>query len=293
MKTYIVIGGLAHSLDDDIVCYVTGRDGLGEAPLHRLEERGPGQHGASDVGFRLDPRTVTLALDIVGDTGADLQARRNALLGWLRPTNAPRILRFVLDDGTTRQLDVHSRGLLTLPTAARRGHVIQAAAQFRAPDPTFYDPVAQVATFALGGGGTGMPVPLLVPLTVGASAISESRTILYTGSWRALPVVRITGPIQDCVVTNQSTGETLDLTGVTIAEGDWYEIDLRYGRKTVVDAAGANRIADLTEDSDLATWHLAADDEVPDGVNAITVTGSGLDAGTRIDITYQPRYTGI
>jgi hypothetical protein len=154
-------------------------------------------------------------------------------------------------------------------------------------------PAVITATLALGGGGTGMPVPLLVPVTVGASTISESRTILYTGSWRALPVIRITGPITDCCITNSSTGDKLDLTGVTIGEGDWYEIDLRYGRKTVVDAAGANRIADLTEDSDLATWHLAADDEVPDGVNAITVTGSGLDAGTKIDITYQPRYTGI
>lgn len=293
MQIDLLVGGNTYSLTDNNPIYIEEYDGWGEAPVHRLMERGPQQHGASDVGFRLDPRTGMFRLRIRAADASAMWTARAQVLSWFRPTTAVKKIRFTLDNGAVRVFEGHSAGAMTLPHAALDGYHQRIGCSFLCPDPTCYDPVAQVATFRLGGGGTGMPVPLLVPVTVGASAISESRTILYTGSWRALPVIRITGPITDCVVTNVSTGDKLDLTGVTIAEGDWYEIDLRYGHKTVVDRGGANRIADLTEDSDLATWHLAADDEVPDGVNSITVTGSGLDAGTRIDITYHARYTGI
>ena len=80
---------------------------------------------------------------------------------------------------------------------------------------------------------------------------------------------------------------------VTIAPGDSYVIDCRYGHKTVTDAAGANKLADLTTDSDLATFHLAAGRESPGGINVISITADSISNATRVHMLYHPRYVGI
>jgi hypothetical protein len=116
----------------------------------------------------------------------------------------------------------------------------------------------------------------------------------YDGDVASFPsIIRITGPITNPVITNQSTGEKLDFTGTTIAGGDYYDIDLRYGLKTIVDASGNDVFSDLTSDSDHATWHIAADDEVTDGINTVRVQGSSITASTKIEINYLNRYGGI
>jgi hypothetical protein len=95
------------------------------------------------------------------------------------------------------------------------------------------------------------------------------------------------------VITNQATGDKLDFTGFTINASDSRTIDCRPGRKTVVDAAGADQIDELSDDSDLQTFSLEADPEASGGDNAVTVTGSGATSDTRITIVYYTRYTGI
>jgi hypothetical protein len=149
-------------------------------------------------------------------------------------------------------------------------------------------------TFALGGGGGTMEVPTEVPTEIGASDINMTQAVLYTGTWYSFPQIRIEGPITDCVITNETTGEKLDFTGTTIADGDYYLIDTRYGRKSVIDSNGANKISKLTSDSDLATFHLEPPGAVaPDGSNSVRVEGSSIDAGTIVYMTYYRRYLGI
>lgn len=117
--------------------------------------------------------------------------------------------------------------------------------------------------------------------------ISAAKTINNAGNYIALPIITIVGPIQDAVFTNTTTGEVLDFTGITIAGGDTRVIDCRYGRKTVKNAAGTNKIADLTAASDLATFHLEPGD------NAFTLEGTGTDANTQVTVVYNPRYIGL
>ena len=105
--------------------------------------------------------------------------------------------------------------------------------------------------------------------------------------------VRITGPITDAVITNNATSEKLDFTGTTIAAGDYYEIDCRYGYKTVVDSTGANQIADLTSDSDLVSFHIAPDPEVGGGINSITITGTSITAATTAFVSGKTRLIGV
>lgn len=294
MELYAVVGGSTHNLYDGTYCWFSAHDGLGLSPLTRLLESGVLQHGATDFGFLLQPRVFNLVLALGALTDSAYYTRRNSLQKILSP-GQDTALRFVLDNGTTRQIDAR---LVGAPMGVDAGDVPllgKLGFQFVAPDPTFYDPTEQSVTFSIGGSGGGaFEIPLAIPWAVGASALNSTVTIAYGGTWRAHPIIRIVGPITDCVITNETTDEKLDLTGVTIGAGDYYEIDTRYGHKTVYDSAGNRKVGDLTDDSDLGTFHLAevyGADTSRD--NDIRVDGTGVTEVTEVYIRWQVRYLGI
>lgn len=288
------IGGTTYTLHDVTTSLAwVGDDGWGMAPVRRITDRGPLQHGDSDNDFRLEPRLGMLKLLAQAANASDHWDIRSTLLEIFRPSNTAIQLTWGLDNGDTRQIDVHYAGDLTFPSDSRLGFNQTAVVQLRAADPTFYDPTLQAVIYGVGGGSGGFVVPVVVPLGVGASTVNQTKVITYAGTWRDYPIILITGPITNCVITNTATGDKLDLTGTTINALDTYTIDCRPGRKTVVDAAGANKIDKLTDDSDLATFSLEANPEAPGGLNSITVTGSAATTATEIYLQFYHRYVGI
>lgn len=287
MTVDLIRNGVAYSLDDGSIAKLIGDDGWGMTPLRRLSERGPLQHGETDRDFRLDARVGAIVLLIEGADEDALYTRREMMLNLFAPAGEPLSLRWTYPS-RTRQIDVHLSGGMEMGQGQRGVWNQKVAITLRAPDPTFYDPAGAAATFALGGGGDALEIPLEVPMVVGASTIDASAVVTNDGNWLSYPhLIRITGPIEDAVITNSTTGEKLDFTGVTLGGGETIDLDLRYGRKTVVDETGANRIADLTPDSDLATWHLEP------GENSIRVTGLSATEATRVEISWLERYLGI
>jgi hypothetical protein len=123
--------------------------------------------------------------------------------------------------------------------------------------------------------------------------IDANVAVDYDGNAPTYPVIRITGPAQNAVLTNATLGLKIDFTGTTIAAADYYEIDLRYGRKTVVDAAGANQLGDLTTDSDISTWRIAADPDAPLGTNSLNFACIAATLATKCTVVYYERYIGI
>lgn len=124
------------------------------------------------------------------------------------------------------------------------------------------------------------------------SGTASTGSVAYRGDWPEYPVVRIYGPISDPVLTNASTGESLDFTGYTIGSGDYYEVDTRYGYKTARNSGGDNKIGELTSDSDLETFHLGSDYEAAGGVNILSLTGTATGTATAVTFYYYNRYTG-
>ncbi len=117
--------------------------------------------------------------------------------------------------------------------------------------------------------------------------------ITYNGTWLTYPKIIITGPINDLIITNLDTGEKLEFD-YNIPSGRVVTIDLSYGVKTIEDDLGTNLLGALTPDSDLATFHIAPDPEVPGGLNHISFAGSGESAGvTQTEIQFYTRYIGI
>ncbi len=286
-------GGDTWTLTDETNYALIAYDGFGMAPVARMSEKGPQQHGVTDGGFRLEPRIISLVIDALATDLASLYVRQRDLLNALKPDVNPVLLRYTYPTAIVREIQCHYAGGVELGTGSRQGYSARVGVQLLCPDPIWYDPVTQSESFGIAAGGSGFVVPMVVPVKIGAATISTSKAVNYLGDWISYPTVRIVGPIQNAVVTNTTTDEKLDFTGLTIAAGDHYDINCAYGVKTVTDGNAANQIDHLTDDSDLATFHLAADPEAVDGINVFSVTGIGCTGATQVYLSYYLRYTGV
>ena len=290
---YLIIGGAVYNVNNGTPFLITEWSGLGALPRERLVQSGPLQDGDTDLGWRGRARLFEMEFTAINAGVTGRMSNRRTLMRYLAPQNSVSV-RFDFDgdvyqidaqplsDGETiRSRDVHC--LTGVPT------------RWKAADPTFYDPAGVAVSFNLGGGGDALVIPMTVPMVVGASTLYQSVAVSYAGDVKAYPsLIRITGPITNCVITNETTGEKLDFTGTTIAGGTYYDIDLRYANKTVVDSAGASQIATLTDDSNLATFHIAPSvNGAPTRSNSFRVTGSSVTAATDVQMAYFTRYSGI
>jgi hypothetical protein len=262
-----------------------GDQGFGMAPMQRITQRGPLQQGDTDVGYRLDPRIVQLPLLVEAMTMDAGYTARKALLKIFTPANGAGILR-VTTDLYDRAILVVPMGGLDFNQDPQSGYHIRTVVQLRAADPTWYDPTivnaAQTPTIT----GTPTPVPLTIPWTAGSSSINSTLNFTYDGDFISYPIISVTGPITDLLITHTTTGYTIGVTG-TITAGDTWTFDLRYGQKTVTDQTGANKIANLTSGSSLADFAFIL------GANTITVTGTTTTSASTVNITYYTRYTGV
>ena len=160
---------------------------------------------------------------------------------------------------------------MPLVPAHRPGNLHKTAVQLFAPDPTWTKPGSATAVVVASPGGSG---------TV---------NLVYSGDMPEYPVITLKGALTNPVLTNVTTGEVLTFAG-TISAAQTYTIDLRYGRKTVTRQDGTNKIGELADASDLATWRLEPAPIAAGGTNVITLTGyvSGDGVGT---IIYYNRYS--
>lgn len=268
--------------------------GMGNPPVRRIKERGPQQHGATDVGFLLDERMLSLALLITGSTLELVDSYRDDLADMLKPSNSAGKLRVTRDDGTVRQIDCHVATAVDFPNTLqdRIGASQMVVVQFEAADPIWYDPALNNVLFDISDSIFGLEIPIAVPvLYAGVTSLDAVESVTYAGKWETYPTIYVTGPANDLVITNDTTGKVLDFTGTNIAALDTYTIDLRYGYKTVTDAAGARQNAALTDASNLVDWSLAPSPDAPGGINDIRVEiASGLTAATLIRVEYYNRY---
>jgi len=289
----IISANTEYNLSNNQEYLLTGIDGIAAAPVARISERGPMQHGESDLGYRLQPRKIALALLARGGDDAAWFARRNALTSIFRSSDSPLKLR-ITNGEMVRQIDCYLNGVMEMaPEIGLSPGWQRVGIELYAPDPTWYDPTGASHSFTLGGGGT-LSIPLAVPMQVGSSVIDLSIQIQYDGTWDAYPIITAVGPITNLLIQNNALGDKLDFNGVTIAAGDSYVIDCRYGYKTVTRTSDvANRIQDLTSDSNLATFRIGAHPKPLNGTNSIRVAASGLTTASAIYIQYNPRYVGV
>jgi hypothetical protein len=287
----VIVGGNTYALGGGTYSYWLregAEEGFGPVEPQRFSEKGPLQHGDTDRGFLLPPRLCGVTLFINATSESDLETKRLALMR-LFPASAALKLKKTQANAGVRQLDCYRVGW---SVAGREGFAEAIRISFKASEPTWYNPTQATVTLEQPASG-GFSVPMPVPFAVGVSTLSLSTNVAYTGSWLTYPTLRITGPVKDPVVTNTTTGDALTISA-TIAAGEYYDIDLSYNAKTVVDNTGTNRISTLSTDSDLASWHIAPPvDGTGTRNNTVTFTGQEASSATALRIQYYTRYDGI
>jgi hypothetical protein len=188
-----------------------------------------------------------------------------------------------------RQIDVRYEDGLALPTTDKVGTIFKDSVALKAGDPLFYDPTMRGAN--LWTAPEGWSIPWSIPWVIGGDdAITQ---VDYTGSADSLPMLYLIGPMSSPIITNEITDETIDLTGATIVAGDIWTVNCMDTYKTIKDSSGNSKMNYLSEESDLATFHLAAAiDGSSTRANVFRVQVSGTSTVSQILLKYYRRYLG-
>ena len=289
--------------------FVMSFSGMGTPDIQYITQRGPNQDGETLRDFHLTPRVVQLLERQQFVDRDDWWAGRATILNELRPNRqvtatgvVTGILRMVKSDGSVRDLNVL---IESGPRFEARNvnewdeWAFEEVLRFIAFDPLFFDPtrVDFAMTFTLD---LNLVFPITFPITFGSGLIDVSLDLDYTGTWASLPTIVIVGPLENPIIDNVTTGETLDLRH-DVGPGETVTIDLAFGQKTITNNLGANLLGSLSTDSDLGTWHIAPTPEAPQVVgqprptarNVIRLRGSNPTGSTSVQVRYFTRYFGI
>lgn len=290
----LIRGSSVYNLSSGTLAYLMDYSGLGLQPATNFYERAPLQDGTTRRGFRFDPRQFQITLYVPADCPITRQRRLSDIQSIFSLSDSLLTLRFVLPDYSKRLIDFTLESFIDIASNDRtsriRDHGQYVVCQCLAPDPAFYGPTAQVATFELEN-QEGTPVPTPVPTPIGEDTLDDTGIILYAGSANSYPVIRINGPIIDPVITNETTGFSIEFIDDTeIALGEWWEIDTAAG--TIVDENGDSQLGSLSSESSLSLFYLLREAEAPSG-NIITATGTRVSGATSITLTYYVRYGSL
>lgn len=281
--------------------WVISQAGWGMPPIRYNTVRDPLGGAELVKSYFLQPRTVELLIRQEFCGRPEYWRGRAAILEATRVNRgnpleaAPVTLRRLLPDGHRRDLEVYLQGGLEFAPRSPGQWDEWAFTEFLrfiAYDPVITDPTPRVELFTLAPRGD-LVFPIEFPLEFGGDTVDQFRDVTYAGTWLSHPVINLTGPLNNPIITNLTTGEKLELT-YNIPSGEVVTLNLQYGQKKVEDNLGNNLIGTLTTDSDFATWHLAPDPEAPGGVNQLQVQGTQGEAGvTAIQVEYFERHIGF
>ena len=270
---------------------ITNHEGWGMTNIQSFTSEGAQQIGGTYHGHRLRPRIGSFIFQQPTSTLDDMYSLRDELLEIFNPLNSVEI-KFDLGYGV-REIAVHYYNDMSMPWQGEVYAAQRVAISLYCPDPLLYDPTGRYVLFELGG-GTGTTVPTPIPTAVGGSVLGEIRVLQTYGNYHTFPsLIRLTGPVTNPVISNLTTGKKLDFTGITIVAADYYDIILERGLKSVEDKNGVDKIADLTNDSHIDSWMLAAHPIATSGNNSIQVAGSAASPATKIEIGWTDKYLGV
>lgn len=162
--------------------------------------------------------------------------------------------------------------------------------EFAATDPTFYadeDTTTEIPLGWLTGGGFAAPVVAPIYVQSGTTAADRPGWATNTGTGPAWPVIRITGPVAAVTVTHVESGRQLKFPTLSLAVGQWIEIDTRPGHRTILRENGGNASTLLSPASRIDLFSL------PPGQSEIRWTGFDSTNTSRMRLTWRDAYTAL
>lgn len=271
-------------------------EGFGPPEVEHITTQGPYQIGETWEDALMQPRIINLAVDIVADDGfSGMWTLRRALIDKLAAFKYGVYVVLHQPDGTTLETFGRYQGRVEAPRGTGTGPSVQRVAfAIRCHNSVLYDPTSVLwVPVAPPSGESVWRFPMSFPTSFGAGGVLEETTFQYEGTIRSFPIIKITGPANEMVFYNEGTDEKLDFGTYNIEAGETVEVDCRYRYKTVESSTDGNIIDKLTNDSDLSTFHIAADPEVSNGRNTISVEATDISNDTKIQLRFYTNYTGV
>lgn len=271
-------------------------DGLGMPEVSHISQVLAQQDGEQYIQSWLRRRVVNIKLAIANACPAHVWDLREDLLRIMAQFADGFVLRTYMPNGARRDVLLRYMGGVTLPRArtmdSRMQPVVLQARTF--DNPTLYDPTAVALFWTVEEEVGSWAFPLGFPRGFGSSVIDAPASILNAGSWKTYPIIRIGGPGEAIEIENVTTGDLIEFDpAYSIDAGEIITIDLTPGVKTVTHSVDGNIIDQITDDSSLGTFHIAAHPEAPGGVNVITVQVVDATAATWVQIEFLKRYIGV
>jgi hypothetical protein len=148
----------------------------------------------------------------------------------------------------------------------------------RAPNPFWLSAIEE--QFSIGTGSTGRGLlPLLTKMKVSSSSTLGVVTVVNAGDVRAFPIWKITGPVNDLVISNG-----VEQFGfASVFSGEVLTVNTETG--AVTNSADENLYARLNVAPKLFS--------LPPGTTGLTILGIDTDLDFNVLLTYSPRYEVI
>lgn len=242
---------------------------------------------------RADANHPSIGMLVRARNAAEFRTRSRGLVHAMRPKAGAGTLTVTTEDGESRRLlcyyesgaEGDESDDTTMP-----GRWWKLILRLYAPMPWWLgDPVR--VEFGLGAPTAFFP---FFPLVLSPSSIQGEFTVDLSGTDSpAYPVWTVTGPGSHLVLTNETTGRSIEIAAA-LAPGESMQIDTRPGQRAVrrleVGTGGELVPGELLTGAlqgDPSLWPLV------DGVNRVTAALTGATAASRITGTYEPRYAGV
>lgn len=135
---YASTGSTTTQLNDGSPFRLESFEGGAGAEVVRLQQHGPLQSGATDLGFRVQPRTVTLKLLFYATTASQLDTYRQQLMAAFKPLEGvATFLSAQRDDSAIRTMTCYTTDDITIDVVPEEypGHLHRATVTLRAPTP--------------------------------------------------------------------------------------------------------------------------------------------------------------
>lgn len=245
--------------------------GMDGAPVEGQVVQRAGDHGGWATPQYYTPRPITLVVHATAVSRAQRDVAR-AFLQQAIPVSDLALLTW--NDPIALQMQVRRSGPIveTYMTLAD----VEFSIPLIAPDPRKYGAVLQSQTAVQGTPSPGLAPPLTPPLAFPAGSPPLSVTVVNNGSFETRPAITIGGPISTPGVVNQTTGQVVSFSSLTLNSTDVLVVDL-LNKQGLLN--GVYRTADIS-----SSWWVA-----PPGSTGVQITGTAT-SGAYVTVNWRDAY---
>ncbi|WP_141434381.1 phage tail domain-containing protein [Bacillus sp. 03113] len=265
--------------DQEDISISIGPSGRYMPPIEYTEDEVPFQPGSRARDVKVKAREMDFPVEINGETQMDIRNKLRQLLRIFNPLKGDGKIKSIIPDGSQREIVCRYKGGLEINESGQIWEKFILV--LKAFDPYWYDTATIVKTFKTNE-SLGRFFPIL-PLRLASSTVFADTTIDNTGDVETWPEWIITGPGENIILRNMTTGEVLEMT-IKLEAWESITIDTKPFIKTIIRNDGTNLYYTLTDESSL--WALQ------DGQNSIRIEMSDVTDDSKVQLSYKNRYWG-